>query len=134
MHNRTFNEVHLMAKSEDMMAKVGSWAFIVGLVIAVLAGVVIKEQQWMGWLILVLGVLGLIVGFLNVTARESTPFLVAAIALVVSATSFNAVLALIPSSQVVSIVQVVLGNIAVCVAPAAVLVALRAIYALASSE
>ncbi len=124
-----------MAKSEEMMSKIGSWSFIVGLVIAVLAGVVIpRTHNLYAWLILVLGVLGLIVGFLNVTAKESTPFLVAAIALVVSATSFNTVLALVPAGFVVSVVQVVLGNIAVFVAPAAVLVALRAIYALASSE
>ncbi|HLD18545.1 MAG TPA: hypothetical protein VJB90_00880 [Candidatus Nanoarchaeia archaeon] len=123
-----------MAKSDDMMQKVGGWAFIVGLVIAVLAGVVVKDANVNNWLILVLGVLGLVVGFLNVTARESTPFLVAGIALVVSATSFNAVLGRVPASQVVTVIQTVLGNIAVFVAPAAVLVALRAIYALASSE
>lgn len=123
-----------MAKSDEMMQKVGSWAFIVGLIIAVLAGVIIHDVTLNNWLILALGVLGLIVGFLNVTAKESTPFLVAAIALVVSATSFNAVLEKLPASTVVTVVQTVLGNIAVFVAPAAVLVALRAIYALASSE
>ena len=119
---------------DDMMQKVGSWAFIVGLVIAVLSGVVIKDPAMTSWLVLVLGVLGLIVGFLNVTGKESTPFLVAAIALVVSATGFAEVLSTIPASQLTAVVQVVLHNIAVFVAPAAVLVALRAIYALASTE
>ncbi|MEK6967619.1 MAG: hypothetical protein AABX51_03240 [Nanoarchaeota archaeon] len=125
-----------MAKSEDMMQRVGSWAFIAGLFVAVLAGVIVKDEPLLSYLILGLGILGLVVGFLNVTAKESTPFLVAAIALVVAATSFNAVLSKVPSagSGVVGIVQVVLSNISVFVAPAAILVALRAIYALASSE
>ena len=119
-------------KNADTMAKIGSWSFILGVVISVLAGVVISPVP--GWLVLALGVLGLIVGFLNITSRESTPFLVAAIALVVSSSGFSSVLSTLPVGAVVTAVRTMLGNIAIFVAPAAVLVALRAIYSLASSE
>ena len=67
------------------MAQVGKWAFIVGLVIAVVGGLGFG-QSWFGW---VLAVLGLIVGFLNVSEREVHGFLLAAIALIVAANAIG---------------------------------------------
>ena len=116
---------------DNMMAKFGSWAFIVGLIIAVLAGVVIPSAAW---LMLVLAVLGLVVGVLNVTAKESTAFLVAAIALVTASGALKTILESSLGGQIAGIVGTVMGNIAVFVAPAAVVVAVRAIFALASEE
>lgn len=58
------------------MAQVGKWTFIVGLLIAVLAGLGFI-QPWVGW---VLALLGLIVGFLNIGDEETQSFLLAAIA------------------------------------------------------
>lgn len=67
------------------MAQVGKWAFIAGLVIAVAAGLGFN-QPWVGW---VLAVLGLVVGFMNVSGSESFRFLVAAIALIVAANALG---------------------------------------------
>ncbi len=64
---------------------IGKWAFIIGLVIAVLAGLFFQP----GWAIWVLAVLGVIVGLLNVTAEETRGFLLASIALTISATALN---------------------------------------------
>ena len=115
-----------------MMAKFGSWAFIVGLIIAVLAGVVIPPAAW---LMLILAALGIVVGVLNVTAKESTPFLVAVIALVVSTDTINRLLdAASLSGAIATTIQTVMGNVAIFVAPAAVIVAIRAIFALAAEE
>jgi hypothetical protein len=66
-------------------AKIGKWAFIIGLVVAVLAGLFFQP----GWAIWVLAILGLIVGLLNVTAEDTRAFLLAAIALTLSATALN---------------------------------------------
>ena len=66
-------------------AKIGKWAFIIGLVVAVLAGLFFQP----GWAIWVLAILGLIVGLLNVTAEDTRSFLLAAIALTLSATALN---------------------------------------------
>jgi len=66
-------------------AKIGKWAFIVGLVISVLAGLLFQPD----WAIWVLAILGLIVGLLNVTAEDTRGFLLAAIALTLSATALN---------------------------------------------
>jgi hypothetical protein len=66
-------------------AKIGKWAFIIGLVVAVLAGLFFQP----GWAIWVLAILGLIVGLLNVTAEDTRSFLLASIALTLSATALN---------------------------------------------
>jgi hypothetical protein len=66
-------------------ATIGKWAFIVGLVIAVLAGLFFQPA----WAIWVLAILGVIVGLLNVTAEDTRGFLLASIALTLSATALN---------------------------------------------
>ena len=63
------------------MEQVGKWAFIVGMMIAVVGGAGFG-QSWFGW---VLVLLGLVVGFLNIASRESFRFLLASIALIVAA-------------------------------------------------
>ena len=67
------------------LATIGKWAFIIGLVIAVLAGLFFQPEG----VIWVLVVLGVIVGLLNVTAEETRGFLLASIALTISATALN---------------------------------------------
>ena len=54
----------------------GHWALIIGMILAVIAGFTVIPS-----LPIVLFILGLIVSFLNIKERESTPFLVAVIAL-----------------------------------------------------
>ena len=68
-------------------ATIGKWAFIIGLVVSVLAGLFFQP----GWAIWVLAILGVIVGFLNITAEETRGFLLASIALTLSATALNSI-------------------------------------------
>ena len=63
----------------------GKWAFIAGLILAVLAGLLFQP----GWALWVLAILGVIVGFLNIAAEETRGFLLASIALTISATALN---------------------------------------------
>jgi len=69
------------------IAIIGKWAFIIGLVIAVLAGLFYQPA----WAIWVLAILGVIVGLLNVTAEDTRGFLLAAIGLTLSATALNTI-------------------------------------------
>jgi len=57
---------------------VGKWAFILGIILAILVGFVAVPYT-----ALILMVLGLIVGFMNVESNEATNYLVAAVALLV---------------------------------------------------
>jgi len=101
---------------------IGHMSFIVGVLLAVLAGLIPALQtSSVTWILVVLG---LVVGFLNVTARETTEFLVAAIALL-----------LVGSAGALPVlgayVLAILANILAFVAPAALIVALKAIWELA---
>ena len=59
-------------------SQMGRWAFIIGLVISILLGFVSFSYS-----MLILVILGLIVGFMNVTEKEAQKYLVAVIALIV---------------------------------------------------
>lgn len=103
------------------MEQIGKWAFIVGIVICVVAGLVVAEP-WMYW---VLAVLGLIVGFLNITGLETKTFLLAAIGLMLSATSVIA----IPLIGVA--VTAVMANVVVFISAAVLIVALKTLLTVA---
>jgi len=113
-----------MVKKVSMMQKIGSWAFIVGIVISLVAGF------WQLGLVLtaVLIVLGLIVGFLNVTGSESTPFLLATVSLVIVSNFGGAVLA-----NVSPVLQNMLNALIVFVIPATIIVAIKSVYSLAKA-
>ncbi len=105
---------------------IGKWAFSIALLVAIIAG--LAEPAGNTTISWVLVVLGLIIGLLNITAKEVSTFLIAAIALVLTTTS----LSIIPALGMY--LQAVLVNVAVFVAPAAVVVALKAIYATAAAR
>jgi hypothetical protein len=119
-----------MAKEMDLVAKVGSWAFIIGVVIALLIGVFNSGDAPIATTVLI--ILGLIVGLLNVTGRETTPFLLASVSLVIVASMGGPVLSAV--AQIGPRLQGVLGAIITFVIPATIIVALKAIYALAHDE
>ncbi len=113
------------------MAKVGSWAFLIGLIIALVIGFF---DSWTIYptLVSILIVLGLIVGFLNVTGHESGMFLLASVSMVV---------VMFFGGSVIGNVQVVGGYLAgvmnsmmIFIVPATIVVALKAIFSLAYAE
>lgn len=107
----------------------GQYSFIVGVIIAILAGLVSRAvAAYEGVIILVLVILGLVIGFLNISEKEMTPFLVATVALVVTGTASNS-LTVIPA--VGPYLEAIVRNIAVLVTPAALIVSLKAVNALA---
>ena len=69
-----------------MEKEIGKYAFIVGVIVAVVLGLAIPAlQAAQGWLATILVVLGLIVGFLNVSGKETKDFLWVTVALVIVA-------------------------------------------------
>ena len=108
------------------MEKIGTWAFLIGILIAIIAGLVptFSENELSGQVTAVLVILGLIVGFLNIRAKETQEFLVACMAMLVVA----GLGALPPLGKTLGMI---LTNIFVFVGPAAFLVAFRAVWELA---
>lgn len=103
-------------------AQLGHWIFLAGVFIAIVAGLVTGINATIIW---VLALLGLIVGIINVTMRDEVPFLVATTVLLIASGSLNVL------PYVGETLSTILSYIVVFVAPAGLVVALKAVYAFA---
>ena len=103
----------------------GSWAFLVGVVIAVLVGLGIGTLG--STMIAVLVLLGLVTGLLAVSAKEIEPFVLASIAVLLASYIGMDVLKAVTFVQL----DVVLQAIIALVVPAAVVVALKEVFQIA---
>ncbi len=115
-----------MEKRHTLLQKIGTWSFIIGIVIAVAAGLWDISPV----IVSILIILGLIVGFLNVTGKETTPFLLATVSLVIVAAVGQNTL-----SHVEIIgprLQHILLTFITFIIPSTIIVACKAIYSLAS--
>ena len=113
-------------KSGTNWTQVGHYAFFLGVILAVIAGLfagLISDEIVLTLLV----VLGVIVGLLNITAKETTGFLIAAIALMLAGI-VN--LSLIP--YLGPFLRQSLSNIVVFVVPGAIILSLKTIWRLAS--
>jgi hypothetical protein len=104
---------------------IGKWAFIVGLVVAILAAFVKSEQIATSTVLLILFILGLIVGFLNIDKKNTTEFLVAVMALALI--GGLGALAVGQLTTAVDYLERILGNFIAFVAAAALVVSIKAI-------
>ena len=105
------------------LAMTGFIAFLLGLVIAILAGLLAPENSI---IILILVILGILIGSLNITTREILPLLLATIALVVVGDVFSPIKML----GIGSILDNMLRLLATLMAPAAVIAAIKALVAI----
>ncbi|MFH1592501.1 MAG: hypothetical protein ABIB47_04000 [Candidatus Woesearchaeota archaeon] len=110
------------------MEKLGNWAFIIGLIIALLVGLFTEAT---GVVVSILVILGLIVGFLNITDKEVQSFLVASVALIVAGLA-GEFLATVPA--IGNLLERILNNFVILVVPAAIVVSVKAIYGMAGSK
>lgn len=110
------------------MTNVGKWAFIIGLILAILSGFFAVSS-----LAIVLLILGLIVGFLNISKGEEQPYLIAVIALlVIGVGSMQALAAL--GVTLSDWVNIMFGNFITFVAASGLVVTIKTIAALGQSE
>ncbi|MFH0832993.1 MAG: hypothetical protein V1900_04705 [Candidatus Aenigmatarchaeota archaeon] len=117
------------------MTKIGEYLFLLGAIVAVLTG--LGSSYVVGatgaWIVALLVLIGIVVGFLNVTEKEFTAFLVAAIALGIAGTAaFTAIDAVL--SPIGTMITAIVKNLAILVAPAAVIVAVKQVMAMASKK
>jgi hypothetical protein len=108
--------------------RLGHWAFIIGALIAIIGGLFTNQLEGIA-LFTTLFALGVVVGLLNITVKETSTFLLASVTLIIAGV-VN--MGLIPVVGVY--VRAILSNIVVFVVPAAVIVALRTIWLLANER
>ena len=111
--------------------KLGAWTFIIGVVLAIIVGLVgnsigmsIKTTN----VVLVLGLLGVIVGVLNVTDREVGLFLIATIAFLTAVAALNSSGFLKDIPVAGDLIKNVLDCVALFVAPGAAIIAVKALW------
>ncbi len=110
-----------------MHHKVGHYAFVGGVLISVIAGLMQTTSNFFAFSILLLGV---VVGFLNINAKEINHFLIASIALLVAGTTDFQVLNIIfdPLGTVLGSMFHFMG---IFIAPMTLVVALKSVIKLA---
>ena len=106
------------------MINIGRWAFIIGILLAILAGFFNIPN-----LAIVMVILGLIVGFLNIEKSETQLFLISVIALLVIGISSLSALDIF-GFEVSGWLNTVIGNFITFVGSAGVVVALQTVYQL----
>jgi hypothetical protein len=112
-----------------MHHRVGHYAFIGGILIAIIAALLQTTSTFFSFTLLLLGI---VVGFLNIPAKEVTPFLVAVIALLVAGNADFQVLNVL-FSPLGSVLNSVFAFIKIFAAPAGVIAAIKLIAVLAKA-
>ncbi len=111
-----------MARNDTIWDTVGSWSFLIGVIIAIILGIFgILNPTW----VTVLVIIGLIIGLLNVADTESEPFLLSGIALIIASALGQTVVSTIP------IFLRILQALLLIFVPATIIVALRNVFSLA---
>ena len=101
---------------------VGKWAFLIGVILAVVLG--LFDPVLGNWAI-VLVVIGLIVGLLNVTDKEVAPFLMSGAVLIIASALGGSLMSDMPY------VGAVLDALLAVFVPATVIVAIKNVFSLA---
>lgn len=115
---------------KQSMTKIGVWSFAIGMILAAIIAV-FSTTETPAWVLGVLAVLGLLVGFMNVTKEESVPFLVASLAFLVSFQSLAATLSILTFGVLAKQIATFFHLLSVFIAPAAAIVAVIALYHIA---
>ena len=109
-----------MAKGEAK-AMLGRWAFLIGVVLAVIFGL-ISAGTWLSWLLVVIG---LVVGLVNISDKEVGAFLTAGTVMVLMGYFGGQTL-----SSVVYL-STIFNNILTLFVPATIVVAVKSVLSLA---
>jgi hypothetical protein len=116
-------------KAPAFMALLGPVAFYVGLIVALGAAFVTPS----GWLYIALAIIGVIVGLLNITAKETGPFLFSSIAFIIAALGMATLIGMTGVAIPQELIRLA-ANITVLIGAGAMVISLRAIYELAKAK
>lgn len=123
-------------KQKSMLEAVGSWTFILGVILALLVGILSAfmrvKPQAMGMIAAIMAVLGLIVGLLNINDREVNSFIIAAIGLSVGSVSLTSLGSIMTQTAATAalgqMIQSAFSVFGTFVAGAVVIPALKSVY------
>jgi uncharacterized membrane protein len=112
----------------------GAWAFLIGVILAIGVGI-LSFGELSPIILAILVILGLVVGFVNVSSKDINTFLMAAISLVI--VSFAGIQSLknaeIVGIAVGNLVSSTLGALLVLLVPATIVVAIKSLFSISQS-
>jgi len=119
-----------------MEKQIGNYSFIIGVIVAVVLGLAASKLESAAvWLQSLLVVLGLVVGFLDVSGKETKEFLWVTVALVVVAFAGSAQINSWSNVELIGpYLKGIFDSILAFVVPASVVVGLKDVWELAKGE
>jgi hypothetical protein len=118
--------------------RIGAWAFLIGVVLAIIIGLATTLipfpalAAYSTQIYAILVMLGIVVGFMNVSGKESQTFLFAgAILVIVSKFGIESVTGTVIGIGVGDAVAAVFGALIALFAPATIIVALKTVFSIA---
>jgi len=109
-----------MARAKENL--LGAWAFLIGVILAVIAGFVPTINLQIGLWAGIFSAIGIIIGLLNITSTETKEFLIAGTVLVIVGNFSQEVYNALPY------VGSVIKALVILFAPATIIVALKAVF------
>lgn len=121
---------HVVRSKENLW---GAYAFLIGVVLAVMLGLFNESLESAGGLFYTaLVLIGLVVGFANVSDKNSQTFLLASLSIViVGAMGLEPLKYIATNNYVVDSLRNVLGTLLLLFVPATIVVALKTVFAMA---
>ncbi len=108
-----------MAKTSNL---IGGWAFLIGVILAIILGLTATITTSLMWLLVVIG---LVVGFFNIADEETEPFLLSGAVLVIVSSLGQGIVG-------VSLVfERILDSLLLIFVPATIIVAIKNVFSLA---
>lgn len=108
---------------------IGAWAFLVGIILAVISGIFLGsgkvDMTTNQWFTITLGVIGLIIGFVNIAEKEVNSFLYSGIILILTSFFGLSIMATIPFASEI------LASLLIIFVPAIIIVAIKNVFSLA---
>jgi len=116
---------------------VGAWAFLVGVILAIIIGSttlisIPAVTKYSAQIYAILSILGIVVGFMNVTGKDSQTFLMAgAVLVIVSRFGMDSVTGSLIGIGVGNTVSSIFAALLVLFVPATIVVALKTVFSIA---
>jgi|LSQX01.1.fsa_nt_gb hypothetical protein len=120
-----------MAKSRENL--IGAYTFLIGVILAVVVGILqktlgISETNSLPYAVLV--VLGIFIGFIRFSDKDSFSFLIASLSLVIVSGFGQTALVYVSSVPILSSLSAVLAALMVMFVPATIIVALKLVFSI----
>lgn len=126
--------------ASKQISQMGVYAFLIGILLSIILaipGVLTGSMMLYG--VIVLGILGIVVGLVNVTDKEVPTYLLATVAIVVSAAGLGSVFmnlgTAVPAvKEVALMLAVIMGNLVAFFGVGAAIVAIKSLYTVAKDQ